>query len=187
MAPTEPRVTVHMVASLDGYIVDGEGGVAWLETSDEYAGGVEHEDPAAFLATIGCWVIGSRTYEAALELGWPYGDKPTYVLTSRDLVSDRDSVHFRSGDLRRLFEEELRPNHGTVWVCGGATLVKELLQHDLVDELCTTIAPVLVGDGLPFFDRIGVLRALHLKDVKAYRTGSVELWYDVVGRGTRSD
>ncbi|MEM1453069.1 MAG: dihydrofolate reductase family protein [Planctomycetota bacterium] len=180
MSDPRPKVTVHMVASLDGYIVDGDGGVSWLETSDEYAEGVEHEDPTEALAAIGCWVIGSKTYETALELGWPYGDKPTYVLTSRDLASERDSVHFRSGDLVRLFEDELLPAHGTAWVCGGATLVKDLLRLDLVDEVCVTIAPTLIGEGLPFFDRIGVHRPLHLKGVKAYRTGMVELSYEVI-------
>lgn len=185
MSRNEPRVTVHMVASVDGYIVDDEGGVSWLETSDEFKDGVEHEDSAELLAGIGCWVVGSKTYETALELGWPYGDKPTYVVTSRPLTSDRETVRFRGGDLVRLFERELLPAHGAVWVCGGASLVREMLRLDLVDEICTTIAPVLVGGGLPFFDRIGLERALHLKDVKAYRTGMVELWYDVLGRADR--
>ncbi|MEM6672205.1 MAG: dihydrofolate reductase family protein [Planctomycetota bacterium] len=181
MPEMKPTVTVHMVASLDGYIVDRDGSVAWLETKDEYADGVEHGDPAESLATIGCWMIGSKTYETALDLGWPYGDKPTFVLTSRALTSDRENVHFRSGDLTTLVREELLPDHGNVWVCGGAALVKEMLQLGLVDEICMTIAPALIGDGLSFFDRIGVERALHLKGVKAYRSGMVELLYEVTG------
>lgn len=175
-------VTVHMVASLDGYVVDRDGGVGWLETEDTYERGVEREDPSAELEAIGCWVIGAKTYESALTLGWPYGDKPTVVLTSRGLSSERESVLFRSGDLRQLFADELLPTYGNVWVCGGPTLVKELLRLDLVDEVCLTIAPALVGEGLHFFDRVGVLRPLHLVDAKAYRSGMVELTYEVRGR-----
>ena len=47
--------------------------------------------------------MGSRTYETALDFeakgfGWSYGDKPTFVLTRRDLPKTRDTVEFYSGD-----------------------------------------------------------------------------------------
>jgi riboflavin biosynthesis pyrimidine reductase len=58
-------------------------------------------------------------------------------------------------------------------------LAKEFLRLNLVDDIRLTIAPVILGDGTPFFDRVGAQRALHLKDVKAYRDGLVELWYEV--------
>jgi len=43
--------------------------------------------------------MGSRTYETALSfeakgLGWSYGDKPTFVLTSRELPRTRGTVEF---------------------------------------------------------------------------------------------
>ena len=84
MEDTNFRVTIHMAASLDGFIARNDGRVDWLETSDEFAGG-DTLDPGfveAFLKTINCYVMGSRTYETALSfeakgMGWPYGDKPT--------------------------------------------------------------------------------------------------------------
>ena len=45
-------------------------------------------------------VLGSRTYEDALQLGWPYGDTPTVVVTNRELPSTRKSLEFYSGDLK---------------------------------------------------------------------------------------
>jgi dihydrofolate reductase len=100
-ANTDSRVTIHMAASLDGFIARGEGSVDWLEVSDEFAGG-DSPGPGfveAFLQAIDCYVMGSRTYETALlfdsqGLGWPYGDKPTFVLTTRQLPRTRDSVEF---------------------------------------------------------------------------------------------
>jgi dihydrofolate reductase len=102
-------VTIHMAASLDGFIARKDGSVDWLETADEF----EHGDTMApevvteFLKTIDCYVMGSRTYETALafearNLGWAYGDKPTFVLTSRELRKTRETVEFYSGDLARL-------------------------------------------------------------------------------------
>src|SRR5260370_16817174 len=115
-ANTDSRVTIHMAASLDGFIARKDGRVDWLETSDEVASG-DTLDPGfveAFLKTIDCYVVGSRTYETALSFeakgfGWSYRDKPTFVLTSRDLPRTRDTVKFYSGDLVQFFNEHLRP------------------------------------------------------------------------------
>lgn len=91
MANTDSRVTIHMATSLDGFIARKDGSVDWLETSDEFVDGdtMDPELVEAFLKTIDCYVMGSRTYETALNfeakgLGWSYGDKPTFVLTSLD-------------------------------------------------------------------------------------------------------
>src|SRR4029077_15643068 len=96
MANTGSQVTIHMAASLDGFIARKDGSVDWLETSDKFVGGGTM-DPGfveAVLKTIACYVMGSRTYETALSfeakgLGWSYGDKPTFVLTSRELPRTR--------------------------------------------------------------------------------------------------
>ena len=125
MANTDSRVTIHMAASLDGFIARKDGRVDWLETSDEFAGG-DTLDPGfveAFLKTIDCYVMGSRTYETALSfeakgLGWSYGDKPTFVLTSRDLPRTRDNVEFYSGDLAQFVNGQLAahvPYHLVCW------------------------------------------------------------------------
>jgi dihydrofolate reductase len=126
MASKASRVTLHMVASLDGYIARKDGSVDGMDSPDEFAGG-DTMDPAfveSFLATIGCYVMGSRTYEAAIGfeargLGWAYGDKPTFVLTTRDLPRTRESVEFYVGDLARLVNDRLRPGFGHVWIAGG--------------------------------------------------------------------
>jgi riboflavin biosynthesis pyrimidine reductase len=47
MAITDSRVTIHMAASLDGFIARKDGSVDWLETADEFADG-ETMDPDAF-------------------------------------------------------------------------------------------------------------------------------------------
>ena len=45
MPNADSRVTIHMAASLDGYIARKDGSVDWLETSDEYVDG-DTMDPA---------------------------------------------------------------------------------------------------------------------------------------------
>ena len=68
MTNTNSRVTIHMVASLDGFIARKDGRVDWMETSDKFEAGetMAPEFIAEFLKTIDCYVMGSRTYETAL-------------------------------------------------------------------------------------------------------------------------
>src|ERR1051326_7533273 len=97
-------VTIHMAASLDGFIARRDGRVDWIETSDNFEGGesMTPESVEAFLGTIDCYVMGSRTYETALNFeaqgqGWSYGDKPTFVLTHRTLQKTRNNGEFSPG------------------------------------------------------------------------------------------
>jgi dihydrofolate reductase len=186
MANADSRVTIHMAASLDGFIARKDGRVDWLETPDEFAGG-ETMTPAfveAFLKSIDCYVMGSRTYETALGfeakgLGWAYGDKPVFVLSSRSLPRTRDSVEFCSGDLSQLVNGRLRPSFRSIWVAGGGVVAGECLRLGLADEVRYSILPILIGEGTPFFDRLQKDVALHLTEVKGYKNGMVSLCYEV--------
>lgn len=189
MANGDSRVTIHMVASLDGFIARKDGRVDWLETADEFAGGdtMDPEFVEAFLQSIDCYVMGSRTYETALGFeaqgsGWAYGDKPTFVLTTRDLPRTRESVEFYSGDIARLVNDRLRPRFRSIWLVGGGAVAGECLRRGLADEVCYSILPILIGDGISFFDELHKDVALHLAQVKAYRNGMVELRYELGGQ-----
>ena len=186
MAKADSQVTIHMVASLDGFIARKDGSVDWMETSDQFVGGdtMSPEFVEAFLKTIECYVMGSRTYETALSfeakgLGWSYGDKPTFVLTRRELPRTRDTVKFFSGDLEQLVNGSLRPKFRSIWFVGGGVVSGECLRLGLADEVRYSILPILIGDGIPFFDKLDRDIALHLAEVKAYKSGMVELCYEV--------
>ena len=187
MGMTDSRVTIHMAASLDGFIARKDGRVDWLETADEFADG-ETLEPGfveAFLKTIDCYVMGSRTYETALGfeakgLGWAYGDKPTFVLTSRDLPRNRDTVEFYSGDLTQFVNGRLRPTFRSIWFVGGGVVCGECLRLGLADKVLYSVLPIVIGDGIRFFERLDRDVPLHLAEVKAYKTGTVELCYEVL-------
>lgn len=186
MAHTDSRVTIHMAASLDGFIARRDGRVDWLDTNDDFAAGhtLPPEAIEAFLTGIDCYVMGSHTYETALGfeakgLGWSYGDKPTVVLTRRQLPKTRDTVEFYAGDLGALVNGRLRPAFRSIWCVGGGAVSGECLRLGLADEVRYSILPILIGDGIPFFDKLQRDIALHLAEVTAYRNGMVELRYEV--------
>ena len=182
----KPRVTIHMAASLDGFIARKDGRVDWLETSDSFEAGdtMTPELIENFLKTIDCYVMGSRTYETALDfeakgLGWSYGDKPTFVLTHRTLPKSRDTIEFYSGDLERLVGERLKPTFRSIWFVGGGEVSAECLRRHLADEVRYSIVPMLIGDGISFFQGLDKDVALHLLEITAYKNGLVALRYEV--------
>jgi dihydrofolate reductase len=175
-----------MASSLDGFIARKDGSVDWLETSDNFDDGetLTPEYIVEFLKTIDCYVMGSRTYETALNFeakgfGWSYGDKPTFVLTRRELPKTRDSVEFCAGDLARLVNERLKPNFRSIWFVGGGDVCGTCLRLGLADEVRYSIMPVLIGDGVSFFEGLDTDVALHLMEAKAYKSGMLALRYEV--------
>jgi len=174
-----------MVSSLDGIIAKRDNSVSWFETADHYKKGVEitKQDMDEFLTSIDCYVMGANTYEHALELsksyGWPYGDIPTIVVTHRELPLFKSNIEFYSGDLNTLVHEHLQPKYKNVWLAGGAMLAKDFIKLKLANEIRLSILPIILGDGMLFLDHIGKEQSLHLKDVKAYKSGAVELHYEI--------
>lgn len=179
------RVTIHMVASLDGFIARRDGGVDWLETRDRFEGGtsITADLVKAVLSSIDCYVMGSRTYETALGfeakgLGWAYGDTPVHVLTRRPLPKTRASVAFHAVDMADLLAA-LRSSSPRIWVVGGGAVSGECLRRGLADEVRYSIVPVVIGDGIPFFQGVDRDVALHLMEATAYDTGMMALRYEV--------
>lgn len=184
MTPAPFRLTIHMVSSLDGIIAKRDNSVSWFETADNFEKGVTPKDAQEFLESIDCYLMGAKTYEHALELsksyGWAYGDKPTIVVTNRELPIQRKNIELYSGDLTELVNMRLVPKFKNVWLVGGAILAKEFMRLGLADEIRLSILPIILGDGKLFFEQIGTEHLLHLNDVTAYKSGIVELRYEIL-------
>lgn len=182
----ESRVTIHMAASLDGFIARSDGSVDWMETADQFAGG-EVLDPdyvRSFLDTIDCYVMGSNTFLTARRfeekgLGWAYGDKPVFVLTNRNLDRHKSTVSFHAGNLNAFFDNHLRPHYGNIWVAGGGKVASDCVRCGIADEIRYSILPVLIGHGIPFFEGLDCDVRLHLLESRAYRSGIVALRHQV--------
>ena len=75
--------------------------------------------------------------------------------------------------------ERLRPSFRNIWFVGGGSVCGACLRLGLADELRYSIMPILIGEGISFFDGLQRDIALHLREVNAYKNGMVELHYDV--------
>jgi dihydrofolate reductase len=185
MPPQTGKLTIHMVSSLDGFIASKDNSVSWFETSDYYDKGVELSEEMArnFQESVDCYIMGARTYEHALELsksyGWVYGDVPTIVVTHRNLPVDKPNIEFFSGDLNELINGRVKPGFKNSWLVGGANLTNEILRLKLADELNLSVLPVILGGGKGLFEQTGREQALHLQGVTAYKSGMVEMRYEI--------
>lgn len=170
MAP--PHFRVYIAMSLDGYIATPDGGVDWLEPFQ--AADFGYQD---FIATIGSIVMGRKTYEQVRGFGaWPYPGKRTFVLSSRALTGLPDETSVSGGDLRTL-AADLRAAGSDVWIHGGAQTIRGFMDLGLVDRLELYVIPVLLGNGLPLFQRRDQQARLSLHETQAFPCGVVKLAY----------
>ncbi|HRD06749.1 MAG TPA: dihydrofolate reductase family protein [Saprospiraceae bacterium] len=178
------KVTIHMVSSIDGFIAKPDNSISWFETASRYDKGVEADDVDSFLKGIDCYVMGARTYELAMALskdhGWAYGDKPTIVLSHSEKQEERSHIKFYSGKLQDLVLNQLKPKYSNVWVVGGSEVTRDFLQLQLADEIRVSLLPIILGEGLPYFNEIGIEVLLNLLDTRAYKNGMVELCYEIL-------
>ncbi len=173
------QLILYIATSLDGYIADEQGGVAWLEGD-----GSEPESMGSYLEfykQLNAVILGYNTYrQIAEELApdaWPYEGLPSYVLTHRDPstlnLAHKDKVHFSSQPLSELLASLAEEK---IWLCGGATLVREAMACDLIDEYRINIIPCILGKGIRLFDTADEQHLLRLTGV-SQANGIAELCY----------
>ena len=155
------RIVYYTASTLNGFLADADNSLAWLFAVDD-AGG---PDIAAFMDRMGVFVEGSATYEWVLReerllenpAKWRqfYGDKPTYVFTSRKLpVPDGADVRFVSGPVADALPGIVAAAGSLdVWVVGGGDLAGQFLDMDALDELVVTMAPAVLVGGAPLLPR----------------------------------
>ena len=175
------RPIVYYVAmSLDGFIADAEGGVAWL---DEFQAGDSDFGYADFYAKVGDVVMGRVTYEAVLgfDVDFPHADRPVWVCSSDlDLPLAADTVCISREPAHEIAERlKGQATPGVVWLVGGSKLASSLWDYGLVDELRIFVMPTVLGDGLPLLAVPHARRRVRRTRTRAWPGGTVELRYDV--------
>jgi len=158
MSPS-PRVRVFMACAMDGSIAGPDNDLSFLHAPGPE--GSPQADPEAmtferFMPQVGSMIMGRTTYDvvAAMDVPWPYGDTPVLVATHRDLSGAPDSVTTVAGSIEEIVAQAKQiAGSRDVYVDGGA-VVRQALDHGLVDELCLTLIPATVGGGIRLFDGV---------------------------------
>lgn len=172
----ERKVVLFIAPSLDGYIATQDESLEWLFRVE----GKGDNGYSAFYETVDTILMGKRTYDWILKHvtdGFPYANKECYVLT-RSALQETEHVQFINEDLHHFVRKLKRKNGKNIWVVGGGELLRSMLEEKLVDKLIITIAPTLLGNGIPLFPKGNYQFHLQLKNVQRFRQ-FVELQYEV--------
>ena len=181
------KLIYSAIASLDGFIEDGDGGFGWAAPDEEVHAFVNDLE-----RSVGTFLYGRRMYEtmvywesppdlaehspAVREFAqiWQTADKIVYSRTLRAVASARTRIEreFDPEAIRRLkasMESDL--------TVGGAELAGRAVEAGLVDEYQLFLVPVVVGAGKRAFPGRTIRSELDLLDQRRFRDGTVYLSY----------
>ena len=71
------------------------------------------------------------------------------------------------------------PATRNLWVIGGGNVASQFADEGLLDELLLTVVPVVLGEGKPLFDRPPPGGAMKLVGTRTFKSGMVELSYQL--------
>jgi dihydrofolate reductase len=171
----ERKVILFIAMSLDGYIANKEDSIDFLSMVEQ-----EGEDYgyADFVKTIDTVIIGRKTYEKVIEMGfeYPHADKDVYIMTR----AERPAIgkfKFHTGNISLLVQDlKLQPGKN-IYCDGGSEIANELMKNNLIDEFIISIIPVLLGDGIRLFKDGRPIQSLKLTTSKHFDSGLTQLHY----------
>ena len=174
----EKKKKVFIATSLDGYIVDQNGGIDWLHTipnSDNIDKGYSE-----FMSQIDALIMGRTTFETVcgFDMDWPY-QKPVFVLSNSLATIPhklKDKAMLISGNLKSILEQLHEKGCYSLYIDGGRT-IQSFLKEDLIDEMTITIIPYLLGGGVPLFTELSKRLDFECVDSKIYLEKVVQNYF----------
>lgn len=171
------------IASLDGYVEDGNGEFGWAAPDEEV-----HTFVNELSRDVGTHLYGRRMYETMVywetegddeavtrdfAKSWRAADKVVYSRTLGQATSQRTRIE-------RAFDPvavaTMKERATADFAIGGAALAGQAIAAGVVDELHLFTVPALVGGGKPALPT-GVRLDLRLLDERRFSSGIVHLRY----------
>jgi dihydrofolate reductase len=178
------KVVVTEFISLDGVVEDPGGAEdyrhgGWTFEFDRGSDGDKFK--LEELQEAEAQLLGRVTYEG-FAAAWPkmedeagfakkMNEMPKYVVSSSLEQADWQNTTVLSGDPADSVATLKEQVDGVILVAGSATLVKALIEADLVDELRLMVFPVLLGQGKRLFPESEAKHRLQLGEAKTVGDG----------------
>lgn len=150
--------------TLDGYLATSDHNLNWLYET----GTTEETTYNEFYSKIDITLMGRKTFDEIKYLpniNELYNKTTNYVFTTNKNLK-QVGFEFIDEDIL-MFIKKLDSN-ANIWVIGGNTIVKPLLDNNLIDKMYIQIAPVLIGECIKLFTQESILKRFRLIKVKKY-------------------
>lgn len=170
------NLVLFIASSLDGYIATKDESLEWLYNVE----GEGDNGFSEFYDKVDSILMGKRTYDWVINQDlkeFPYKDKECYVFT-RSFTENTEDVKFVNGDVTSFVNKLKRKDGKNIWIVGGGELLHSFIKEKLVDELIITVAPILLGNGIPLFKEGDYQLNLSLKEMRKFNQ-FIELHYEV--------
>jgi len=180
------NVIIGTTMSLDGFMNDRNGDISRLYPDLEALRRTEMFQEE--IRTTGAVVMGRRAYDMAEGDLTDYEYQvPIFVLThhvpEKAVKGENDqlTVTFVTDGIARAIERaKAAAGDKQIMVVGGANTAQQCLRAGLVDEIHMGIVPVLLGEGLRFFEP-GANEQLELESTRVFESPTrADLWFRVV-------
>ncbi|OIJ21678.1 hypothetical protein BKP45_02860 [Anaerobacillus alkalidiazotrophicus] len=169
-------LVLFIATSLDGYIATKNESLDWLFNVE----GEGDNGYSEFYDTVDTILMGKKTYDWIMKhkaSEFPYKNKGCYVFT-RSIMDDTEDVRFINEDIVS-FTNKIKNKEGkNIWIVGGGDLLQSFVKEKLVDEIILTVAPTVLGNGIPLFKQGDYQLELSLEGTRSFNQ-FVELHYKV--------
>jgi dihydrofolate reductase len=168
-------IRYNVAASLDGYIAGPKGEFDWIPDDPTV-------DFGALFARIDTVLLGRRTYELVLtqpEVAWSPTTRVYVVSRTLDPAAHPDVTIVRDDPVALAASLRAESGSGEIWLFGGGELFVTLLDGGQVDTVEVTVAPILLGGGVPLLPPRTGRHRLALTHSHVYPSGMVALHYRV--------
>ncbi|WP_424963229.1 dihydrofolate reductase family protein [Ekhidna sp.] len=174
----QPKNSIYLGVSLDGYIADKDGGLDWLDMVPNPEG--DSMGYFDFMDRIDALVMGRKTFEVVdgFDVEWPY-QKPVFVLSNslKELPGKYEGKAFLvGGQLSDVLDAIHQKGYHRLYIDGGIT-VQQFLREDLIDEMILTQIPILLGGGVPLFGALPQQLKFKLVDSRIHLNQLVQSHY----------
>jgi len=169
------KLILYIATSLDGYIAGLNDDLSFLSIVQKEGEDYGYED---FVKTIDTVILGRKTYDWVIKNAGElsYHNKQVYVITNHAMEGLKNTNSY-NGDLRTLVENLKLQEGKDIFCDGGADIVNQLLQSNLIDEIVISIVPILLGNGKKLFQDGRPEQTLQLVNTNVFDTGLVQLTY----------
>ena len=171
MTPTR-RVRYQVAMSLDGFIAGPKGEADWIVMDKDI-------DFESLFSQFDTFLLGRKTFETMGGRGTGGRGTKTIVFSRTLKPEDHPRVTIVSDRIAETVNA-LRAEKGKdIWLFGGGSLFRSLLDAGVVDTVEVAVMPVLLGGGIPLVPSPASPTKLTLTGHKIYKTGIVMLEYAV--------